>query len=162
MPSYAYIGTFTDSLYAELCSFTILRFLSMHSIGHLLKTEGFRQLPNGKTLPRGLSGGVSFCGFFAGLTGSALISLLALPFFGIQGFVITLCMGFFGSVIDSVLGSTLQRKYEGLNGLRQDKAVYINQLPAAGLNFVTNNTVNLLCLFIVALTGPLLFIRIPL
>ena len=90
------------------------------------------------------------------------MSLLALPVFGIQGFVITLCMGFFGSVIDSVLGSTLQRKYEGLNGLRQDKAVYINQLPAAGLNFVTNNTVNLLCLFIVALTGPLLFIRLPL
>ena len=74
----------------------------------------------------------------------------------------TLCLGFFGSVIDSILGSTLQRKYEGLNGLLQDKAVYINQLPAAGLNFVTNNTVNLLSLFIVTLTGSLIFIRIPL
>lgn len=144
------------SVFAAACADTF-----SSEIGMLCKGRVFNII-NGKTLPRGLSGGVSFCGFFAGLTGSALMSLLALPVFGIKGFVITLCLGFFGSVIDSVLGSTLQRKYEGLNGLLQDKAVYINQLPAAGLNFVTNNTVNLLSLFIVTLTGSLIFIRIPL
>lgn len=144
------------AVFAAACADTFSSELGMLCRGRVFN------IINGKSLPRGLSGGVSLCGFFAGITGSALIALCALPGFGIRGFAVTLSLGFFGSLIDSVLGSTIQRKYRGINGLLQDKASYKGEIPAAGLQFVTNNTVNLLSLFIVALTGTLIFIGTPL
>ncbi len=113
----------------------------------------------GKAVPSGVSGGVSLAGFLAGLLGSALLSLLAIPELGAEGFFIATGLGFSGTIVDSLLGATLQRKYLGADGQLQDKKTGLSESPAEGLRFVSNNTVNLASLSIVALLGSALLIK---
>lgn len=106
----------------------------------------------GKPMPSGLSGGVSMVGLVAGLVGSFTVALLALPDFGWKGLLVATALGFLGTLIDSVLGATLQCKYQGQDGGLQDRQSADAEL-VAGFAWITNNTVNLTTLCIIALCG---------
>lgn len=112
---------------------------------------------NGKPMQRGLSGGVSLTGLAAGLTGSLLLAILALPEFGWKGVIFVGALGFLGSVIDSILGAAFQRKYLGTGGEMQDRPHYHNEQPLKGYNFITNSAVNLISLSLVSLCGHLVY-----
>lgn len=111
----------------------------------------------GKPIARGLSGGVSWLGILAGITGSLLLSTLAIPQFGLPGMFFVVVLGFVGSILDSVLGSAIQRKYKGLNGLLQERANYLGEKPHQGFQLISNNAVNLLSLTLTSLLGHYLF-----
>ncbi|NCB24984.1 MAG: DUF92 domain-containing protein [Bacteroidia bacterium] len=125
-------------------------------IGMLSKGKVFNIL-NGKPIQSGVSGGVSWAGLGAGVLGSLLLSLLALPQFGWSGVAFVSVLGFIGSILDSILGSVFQRKYLGKQGQLQDKPNYINEKPAAGLRLMTNNAVNLLSLSVVSCCGHFVY-----
>lgn len=121
-------------------------------LGMLSRGRVFNIL-TGKTVPNGLSGGVSVPGLFAGLLGSSLLSLLAWPGFGLPGVLFLTGMGLLGSLLDSILGAALQRKYRNTDGQLQDKAAAPADRPAAGFPFISNNTVNLISLSLLVLCG---------
>ena len=108
-----------------------------------------------KELPRGISGGVSRLGIIASLLGAVFLSI-----FFFAGYVLTfgysllaiiytaiiIVTGFAGSIIDSLLGATLQAKYKTRNEQLTEKRYHVdgeNRL-VKGVHFVTNNTVNIL------------------
>lgn len=140
------------SVFAAACADTF-----SSEIGMLFNGRVFNIL-NGKAMPKGLSGGISLVGLFAGILGSAVMAFLAIPDFGWKGYFITLFLGFLGTIIDSLLGAALQRKYPGKDGALQDRRLYAGQLPGAGCALVSNNTVNLLTLFIIPLIGYAFFL----
>jgi uncharacterized protein (TIGR00297 family) len=94
------------------------------------KTFGILNL---KTLPKGVSGGVSWFGFWGALLGAMIIG-----FFRMDYFLIILMSGFLGSILDSALGLLFQAKYK-VNGQITDieSAEFIG-----GYRFVTNDMVN--------------------
>lgn len=107
----------------------------------------------GKPVEKGLSGGISLLGFVAGIFGSFLISILAFPEYGYTGLVLVFTLGFVGTIIDSILGAAIQRKYLSIDGIIQDKPNYSGEKPLKGLRLVSNNIVNYLSLSIVSLLG---------
>lgn len=124
-------------------------------IGMLSKGKVFNIL-NGKPVRRGLSGGVSWAGLGAGLLGSFLMSLFALPQFGWKGFLFVAGIGFVSSLIDSIIGAAFQKKYADARGILQDRQNYANEKPAQGLVYITNNTVNMLSLAFTSIFGYLI------
>ncbi len=124
-------------------------------LGKLSEFRVFNIL-NGKTLPKGLSGGVSVPGLFAGFLGSALISLLAIYQFAFKGFLISFSLGCLGTIIDSILGVLFQKKYLGTDGELQDFPVSEGDKPIKGLSFVDNNWINLITITIVPILGLLI------
>jgi uncharacterized protein (TIGR00297 family) len=112
---------------------------------------------NGKPIRSGLSGGVSWAGLGAGILGSVTLSLLALPQFGWSGVAVATLLGFLGSIVDSILGASLQRKYIGLRGQLQDKPNRRNEKPVLGFRVITNNAVNMISLSIISLCGRFIY-----
>lgn len=104
----------------------------------------------GKPIPRGLSGGISWLGLGAGITGSALLSLFAFPQFGMKGFVLCTLLGFAGAMIDSLLGALFQAKYASPDGELQEIPPFSGAAVTSGFALITNNAVNLLSLSLVA------------
>lgn len=92
-------------------------------------------------------------GLAAGLIGSILLSLLTLPQFGLRGMVFASLMGFLGSILDSLLGATIQRKYQGIQGQVQDRSLHLEELPTIGYQMISNNAVNLITLSLVPVLG---------
>lgn len=93
---------------------------------------------------RGLSGGVSVAGTGAGLVGASIIGLMVylnVPdyrgggYFG--AFLITL-IGFFGMLLDSIIGELFQSKYKDVNGLLSDSG----DVLVGGFSGFTNDTTN--------------------
>ena len=74
-----------------------------------------RLITSGRRVTRGTSGGITALGTLGGVSGAALISglttLLAPPAMG-PGFVMPAAAGAAGMLADSLLGATLQGKYE--------------------------------------------------
>ncbi|MGX7420007.1 DUF92 domain-containing protein [Carnobacterium gallinarum] len=96
-----------------------------------------------KPLAKGLSGGVSKLGLVSGLIGSILIGLLALGSYPLSVIGIVIGGGFFGTLLDSFLGSTLQAKYTLNEGLTEQSQVAGSPLElASGFRFITNDGVN--------------------
>lgn len=120
-------------------------------IGMMSKGKVYNIL-TGQALPSGVSGGVSKVGILAGLLGSFLLALLALPDFGLRGLVLTTGLGFMGTLVDSLLGAAFQAKYASDQGEIQDRASGSARL-LSGYAWVTNNMVNLTTLCIVGLSG---------
>ncbi len=110
---------------------------------------------NGKPLPRGLSGGISLLGTVASLAGSAFIatvfSLGCAHFYTTlepswRVFALITASGFIGSLVDSVLGATVQGKfYSRMHGRVVEEADYLGEKTRhlTGLPFITNDLVNL-------------------
>lgn len=150
-PGHPFLGLLAITLFAAAQADTF-----SSELGMLSKSKVFNIL-NGKPVPSGLSGGVSWAGFGAGLLGSMLLSLLAIPDYGLVGFVFSASIGFAGSVLDSVLGAALQRKYVTETGLLQDRQDSLRSAPAAGLKVISNNAVNLMTLSILTLAAMVLY-----
>ncbi|HTX73544.1 MAG TPA: DUF92 domain-containing protein [Rectinemataceae bacterium] len=122
----------------------------------LLSPVAPRHILTGKPLPAGSSGGVSRLGYAASAAGSLLVSAVFWLCPGVPGDsrsghgaagVIVLVAGFAGSVIDSVIGGTLQAQYRsrrtGLVTERPAESREANPL-VRGWRIVTNDTVNAL------------------
>ncbi|MBC7087977.1 MAG: DUF92 domain-containing protein [Tissierellales bacterium] len=109
-----------------------------------------------KPVPKGLSGGVSPVGLFASFLGAGLISILAFIFSfvlykdlnqSIYFMFISLILGFLGSIIDSILGATLQAQYfdEETQSLTEKKInSNKNARKVRGIGIIDNNMVNFL------------------
>jgi len=96
------------------------------------KTFGILNL---KTLPKGVSGGVSWFGFLGAFLGALIIGVFRMDYFWTIVF-----FGFLGSILDSVLGLIFQAKYKK-NGQITDieSAEFVG-----GYRFMTNDMVNII------------------
>lgn len=113
-------------------------------------------MTTGKPVPRGLSGGVTRLGFFAGLIGSLLVVSTGLFFdphlsIGNDLFFVILAAGFIGTVSDSFLGATLQGIFrcpscENLTERRIHCGEHETVLHS-GSRYVNNDLVNVMCGF---------------
>lgn len=92
-------------------------------IGVLWKGRVF-SIITGKSVQRGVSGGVSWAGLLAGLTGGFLSAWLAFPQFGYKWIAFVTFMVFAGTLIDSVLGALFQWKYLTEKWILSDKKSY--------------------------------------
>lgn len=116
----------------------------------------------GRPVQKGLSGGVTALGLLSSLCGSALIAAvyaiftiwrqdLATVYIG--AFVVLLS-GFAGSIIDSILGDTVQAKYLNVKTGRLTEKPFTNggrNRLVRGFAIVTNDMVNLLSSLLSAL-----------
>lgn len=107
----------------------------------------------GKPGTRGLSGGVTPLGLWAGTGGALLISALAVPGFGAGGMLASAAAGFAGSVLDSVLGAAFQAKYHAENGETECPRSGGEALELSrGIRWVNNDVVNFVSVFLCGLT----------
>ena len=115
----------------------------------------------------GVSGGVTLLGTGAGGCGAALVVLSGLPWVGpdstIPALLAGVAGGIGGSLIDSLLGATLQRQYrcpacgrttEGKNGCSHPDRIQ------SGLTWMTNDAVNLIATASGALLAAALFLAL--
>lgn len=100
---------------------------------------------------RGVSGGVTLLGELATLLGTFLIAIVA-AVIGLGGlsplqlWVISLISGVLGSIVDSILGATLQGRYEcPICSQETERRTHCNCLTSLkkGYAFIDNNFVNL-------------------
>ncbi len=135
-------------------------------IGVLSRRQPF-SLPGFRRVPRGVSGGMTLLGCAASVCGALCVALVfalenalvtGIPA-GAAGLVgLVAAAGVFGSVVDSILGSTLQAQYTGADLAPTERRVTagaVNRL-ARGLPCVTNDVVNLLSTAAAAIAGALL------
>ncbi|MEJ2635738.1 MAG: DUF92 domain-containing protein [Calditrichia bacterium] len=113
-----------------------------------------RLIYNLKPVPSGTSGGITFAGLFGGLLGAFILSLSGsffLPNPEIASVYIALAVislgGLLGSLVDSLLGATLQVQYVcSVCGKVTEKRVHCNGTQTSsvkGLSWMNNDTVNL-------------------
>lgn len=127
-------------------------------IGMLSKKEPISILTL-KRVQRGLSGGVTPMGFGGAVLGAFLISVLAVPEFGISGMWAAIITGLASSVLDSVFGAALQAKYQVQGDdightQRLTERKSLDGVPlklVKGLKWVNNDIVNFTSVFICGL-----------
>lgn len=106
----------------------------------------------------GTSGGISIAGIFGGILGAFLISFFSM-FSTKIGFTTQMILsivfsGFIGTIVDSILGGTLQAQYQSDDGKLTEKTM-MNDKPTRlvhGYKWMNNDTVNWLCAFSGAIT----------
>lgn len=113
-----------------------------------------------KTVERGRSGAVSWLGTLAALLGSALIALSAMPWIHdnvrATHVAAVVCGGFAGMLADSLAGATVQRTFRcAVCRQATERRVHCGVAAerVAGIAFVTNDVVNLLCTLVGAATA---------
>ena len=90
-------------------------------------------ITNFRPAPRGVDGAISLQGTSLGLVGSMLIAISTIPFnYTIEQVFLLTCCGFFGNLVDSYLGATLQRG----GYLNNHHVNFLSTLLASGLAFV--------------------------
>lgn len=97
-------------------------------------------------IEQGLSGGVTWQGTLGGLIGALLCSSISFYVLEIEVYFVFLigAMGYAGMLIDSILGSRLQAKYQSENGLIVETPIEPTNRLIKGYKWCTNDTVNLL------------------
>lgn len=99
-------------------------------------------------VPKGISGGVTAKGFAGAMFGSAMIALLYEGTYSpsFASFFIIAISGFLGSVVDSVLGATVQVHYRDRDGFLTEKEGDEKGKfeRVRGIPFIDNDVVNLL------------------
>lgn len=120
-----------------------------------------RHLLTGKKLPPGLSGGVSWLGTAASLAGSLAITGLFAAALWLNGkpfsfdlWLTLTALGFCGSLLDSLLGATIQVRYQcPVCHQYTEKKVHhdVATKQVGGLTFVTNEGVNLLTSIVIVI-----------
>lgn len=135
----------------------------------ILSTSDPVLITNGKKVPRGTNGGVSKTGLLCSILGGFIIGVGALLIDTMNGFDVQsvpiilfgIVCGALGSIIDSILGATLQITY-----FDQDKKVVSdtqknNAVRIAGIDVLSNTQVNLVSVLITSalgfIGGPLFF-----
>ncbi len=109
-----------------------------------------------KLMDVGLSGGVSWSGTLAGFVGSGIIAFVAylLGHADMHLCVMIWVAGFVGMLLDSVLGSTLQSKYNEGGKIKEYGS---REYLVRGIHWVNNHWVNFLSIVVVALLFVLVF-----
>ena len=102
-----------------------------------------------RPMQAGLSGGVSLLGTLSSVLAAAFAAYLPLLFYGfsLNTYMILFAVGFLGVILDSVLGSSLQRLYQCPVCEEKTERTTHCGVPTQrikGLAFVDNNLVNLL------------------
>jgi len=102
-----------------------------------------------RPVKRGMSGGITVVGTFAGFCASAIIAILWVLFFMADNCnlnAVFICLaGFAGCIVDSLLGALVQAVYSDSNGLYTEKSHDMEGHPNAlvrGIPFMDNDMVN--------------------
>ncbi len=121
-----------------------------------------RDIVDWKPLQSGLSGGVSWQGTMGGLLGAVAIGLCGKWIAGISWTMAMLIAmtGFAGMLVDSVLGSICQARYQLNDGSYiEDRPLASGFISQKGWRWMTNDLVNLLSNVIVTATVLLMMSR---
>ena len=115
-------------------------------IGTLIKSKTFNII-NFHQVEQGISGGVSLIGFIGAVLGAILISVSASPWLNnfSEFMMIIFISGFLGSTFDSVLGSTLQGKFNCvICNKTVDNKIHCgkNSDLISGIKWLNNDAVN--------------------
>ncbi|MFS0780923.1 DUF92 domain-containing protein [Bacillus sp. 1P06AnD] len=131
-------------------------------IGVLSKTKPFH-LIRGKFVEKGTSGAVSILGTAASFGGALLIGCAGwMLFSGINAAsaAIIISMGFCGSVVDTILGGTIQAKYSCTAcGIVTEKRSHCGKSTKlySGMAWCNNDAVNVLSIFVAVLAVFLIY-----
>lgn len=110
-----------------------------------------------KKVPAGLSGGITIVGTVSGLvfaTAMAGLPFFILPEYTVQMFLIVFVAGFIGNIADSLIGAVFQIKYRpDPESPWSDTPVGERKNQTKGIEWITNNTVNLLATAIAGIIG---------
>ena len=109
---------------------------------------------NFKKVNKGYSGGITFLGLLGSILGPTLLTFSCwLSYhFSLKLFLLIIIIGFLGSILDSIIGATLQVKYKNELG----ELVEVKEKGSeiiSGFELIDNNMVN----FINTLISPILF-----
>ncbi|MEX2117580.1 MAG: DUF92 domain-containing protein [Bacteroidota bacterium] len=109
------------------------------------------RLSDWKSVTPGSNGGVSFVGFMAGLCGSAVIAASSSVWLDSGLLAWILLAGIAGSIVDSILGGTLQADFRcPVCGILTSQRVHCNNQPTvlmSGFAWLNNDGVNWVCAF---------------
>ncbi|MFN4213609.1 DUF92 domain-containing protein [Exiguobacterium sp.] len=110
----------------------------------------------------GTSGGVSLFGTVMSIVGAATIVVATYPFLGLEWTtaLVLIAIGLSGSVVDTLLGATVQRKYRcRVCGKLTEKRVHHDEATAyvSGWRFLGNDAVNFLAIAAAAVICFLVF-----
>jgi uncharacterized protein (TIGR00297 family) len=130
-------------------------------LGGFSKQDSCLTLPFFKRVPKGVSGGISFIGFLAGILGSGLIASFIFIFDNnkesLAIFFLISTGGLIGNWLDSILGANLQGLYKCLIcDKMSEKKIHCSSLAKdnkkiKGFDRITNDTVNFLSTLIGAI-----------
>lgn len=109
-----------------------------------------------KRIKRGLSGGVSLLGTLSALAGCVWMFLISWIFFGLSLdlFIVIIVIPMVGILIDSILGSLVQAKYEcAVCGKSTEKTFHCGEKAnhAGGIKLINNDAVNIISNFVTAI-----------
>lgn len=128
-------------------------------IGNYLKVKTINII-NLKEVEPGISGGVSILGIIGAFTGSMVIGLISILWIDsnqLRFLLLITLSGFLGSIVDSLLGATVQVQFKCKNcGEITEQNIHCGSptLKANGYYWINNNTVNLAA----GISGVLFFI----